>query len=163
MRPHTDLLANGRPAVLIDVCFNEEEGRAGVGFVILDQNRNTLAPGGRRIPCPGNVLKAEGRAAMEGIKAARFLGLDRLDILSDSSDLVLAIKRHRQLWNPGGLVINEIHSDLVNILEWDITHVPRSCNKATHEAAKRASHSPVPQAWFGIDFFGWVSSGVLEL
>ncbi|KAL8476615.1 hypothetical protein ACS0TY_029059 [Phlomoides rotata] len=71
------------------------------------------------------------------------MGERRLNLFSDSTKLIHAIKNGNELRNSAGLVLEEILKELSEILKWDVAHIPRDVNRAAHGAAKNSSLSPV--------------------
>jgi len=84
------------------------------------------------MPC---LLKA--RLCLAALKATTDVGISRVIVEADSTNLLSAFQTARFDQAPGGVIFKEIR-DLISLHFIDVkfSYVPRSCNQSAHELAQ---------------------------
>ncbi|OMO55181.1 hypothetical protein COLO4_36152 [Corchorus olitorius] len=114
-----------------------------------DQQRNIAAAGGIFRDCQGRWLTGFGLnigncsidsvelwAIYHGVKYARQMGMDFVEIESDSNNSVLAIKQGVSINHPLAPLVNAIKEFLTNDWHWKMEYIPREKNMAADWLAK---------------------------
>lgn len=103
-------------------------GPAAIGVVVRDEEGGILATVSETIGEATNNV-AEYRALIAGIRQARALGADRLELLGDSELVVKQVRGEYKVKNAG---IRPLHAEVIEALEefeeWSIEHVRREQN-----------------------------------
>ncbi|BFG36616.1 hypothetical protein CerSpe_228900 [Prunus speciosa] len=130
-----------------DAAWNKASNNAGAGVVI--RNEVGMVCGGLATRLSGSsALHVEAEAALRGLKLARRDGHDNVIVETDSKVLKQCIEgdtRNRG-WTILPLIL-EIRQLAANFgsLEWN--WIPRSANRAAHEAARIGSGAVAQVSW----------------
>jgi ribonuclease HI len=138
--------ADGKGVLRVDGAARGNPGPAGAGFI--------LEKGGERVVRKGEYLgratnnEAEYRALILGMEEAGRLGLERLEIFSDSELMVRQMRGEYRVKSPG---LQELYFQAVKCLEpfrkVVFHHVPREENREADRMANMAidARGPISQ------------------
>jgi ribonuclease HI len=145
-----------------DGAFNADEKNGAWGFVIRDNNGQRVLAASGRLSAVHNALVAEGEACLVALYAAMYIGISRIIVDTDSSNLAMALRSNSYDQSPGGVIYQEAHDLLEHFNLVDVCVVSCSCNVCVHELAHSsfARDLDVPIIWndplpsFVIDLVG---------
>ena len=133
----------------IDGSFNKDTGKAGWGFLARDSRGQFLEGGCSNLIRVAGPLQAEALAALHSLERVYQLGMARIILETDTTDLVKGLtSEDLDMSVDGGLFI-QIREIINNYFDHcEIRHCPRGCNKvadrlATHGASMVGSGSTV--------------------
>ena len=116
----------------------KEMGSSGVGVVIRNKEGQIMGAMSKRLDLPLKVLETEVEAIEEGIILARDLSLRNISVESDAQVVVKSL-------NAQGLALSLIHKviegtkiKLCGFDSWEVNHICKAKNSATHLMAKHA-------------------------
>ena len=109
-----------------DEAFRAVQKDGAWGFCIRDHAGNGVLAGSGRLTAVHDALSAEGEAAL---KAAMELGISRVALETDSTNLVKALTSNSFDQAPGGIIFREVRVLLsMHFVLVSLAHVPRGCN-----------------------------------
>lgn len=133
-----------RLTVYADGASRGNPGPASIGATIRDQSGAEIAVVSERIGI-GTNNQAEYRAAIEGVRKARSLGADALDLCMDSELVIKHLLGAYRVRNAGLL---PLYATLLRELEatgpYTLAHVPRERNKRADWLANAALDGKAP-------------------
>ncbi|MFB6103489.1 MAG: ribonuclease HI [Halobacteriaceae archaeon] len=135
----TGLLADGSGAVdlYFDGASRGNPGPAAIGWVLATAD-GIVAEAGERIGRKTNN-QAEYEALIQGLRAARDHGFDRVDLHGDSK---LVVEQLRGTWDTNDPTLREHRVTALELLsdfeDWSATHVPRELNDRADDLANDA-------------------------
>lgn len=113
-------------------------GPAGIGFVLLDSDDNSLAEEGRYIGEATNNV-AEYRALLLGLEWALAMGIDKLSVYADSELMVRQLKGEYKVKNDGLIPLyQEAMRSARRFSSISFTHIPRAKNRRADKLVNRA-------------------------
>ena len=113
-------------------------GPAGIGFVLLDSDDNSLAEEGRYIGEATNNV-AEYRALLLGLEWALAMGIDKLNVYADSELMVRQLKGEYKVRNDGLIPLyQEAMRSARRFSSISFTHIPRAKNRRADKLVNRA-------------------------
>jgi len=135
---HYRQLEQGRWTLYSDGASSGNPGPAGAGFVLIDpQGETRLKMGDYLGEATSNV--AEYRALLLGLQAARNLGVQKLQIFSDSELLVRQLTGLYRVKTPHLIPLyRKVRKELQNFRAYAISHVPRDGNQEADRLARQA-------------------------
>jgi ribonuclease HI len=120
-----------------DGAFLKEQRQGAWGFVIRDATGTGMGSG--KLLAVFDAMSAEAAACIEALRAASMLGISRIIIESDSSNLIKALQTPLYDQAPGGLLYKEAREEIrLNFNVFSFNHCKRACNNVAHVLASRA-------------------------
>jgi ribonuclease HI len=121
-----------------DGAFLKEQRRGAWGFVIRDATGTGIMAGSGKLLAVFDAISAEAAACIEALRAASMLGISRIIIESDSTNLLQALQTSHYDQAPGGLLFMEAREEIrLNFDVVSFNHCKRVCNNAAHTLASR--------------------------
>jgi ribonuclease HI len=123
--------------IFADGASSGNPGPSGYGYIILDENDNTVESSSKFIGEGTNNI-AEYLALYNALKKVALLKPDSIEIFLDSELIVKQIKGEYRVKNER---LGEIYREVVKILNkfpYKISHIPREQNKIADKLAKNA-------------------------
>lgn len=123
--------------VNIDGAYLGERKSGGWGFVLRDQYGHAVLAGAEKLEVVHDALCAEAQAGLTALQAVVVHGMDRIQLETDSTCLVSALKSVSYDQAAGGIFFKELrdmmhfHFDHIEVL-----FAPRTCNFVAHELAR---------------------------
>jgi hypothetical protein len=119
-----------------DAAFIAQEKSGAWGFVIRDCGGHGVMEGSGRIRAVHDALAAAGEACLAALYAAMDIGIWRIILETDSSNLATALRSASFDQSPGGVIYREARDLLdLHFVSGDVCAIPRSCNPCAHELA----------------------------
>jgi len=127
-----------RARLYFDGASRGNPGEAGTGFLILDSRGKELERGGRYLGQATNNV-AEYSALIDGLSRALELGVDDIEIFSDSELVVLQLKGEYRVKSPKLKPLHEKATSLLSrFSSFKIIHVGRENNREADRLANEA-------------------------
>lgn len=127
-------------------------GRAGIGFIIVDQQGTVLAKGGWNLDYATNNI-AEYSALVWGLKNARALKIDHLEVLLDSE---LVAKQINGLYKVKNVELRRLYDEarllMTHFSSVSVAHVYREHNKDADRLANEAMDALTPVGTFVVSW-----------
>lgn len=149
---HASLLESWQPPPDGELKFNFDvafkDGVTTTGCILRNSNGTIVGAWVNRFKSD-NPFFAEIEAAIQALKLANELNLERVSFEGDASNFVLALKGFHEFENWQAFSLHEVGCNLLNChLFWSISFAPRCCNTMAHILAKwvnsRHFVGPVP-------------------
>ncbi|HTU14682.1 MAG TPA: ribonuclease HI family protein [Solirubrobacterales bacterium] len=103
-------------------------GPAAIGVIVRDETGGVLLERGERIGQATNNV-AEYKALILGIRLARELGADRVELIGDSELIIKQVQGKYKVKNEGMKPLHaEAKAALADFSEWSVRHVKRELN-----------------------------------
>ncbi|TVU08775.1 hypothetical protein EJB05_42187, partial [Eragrostis curvula] len=121
----------------IDGAFSENLKSGAWGFIVRDHEGAAVLAGSGHLTAVHDALCSEAQAGLAALQAAITHGMSRIQLETDSTCLMMALKTEVYDHATGGLLFKEMkdlmmfHFDFV-----DVIAVPQSCNSVAHELAR---------------------------
>ena len=120
-----------------DGAFRAVQKDGAWGFCIRDHAGNGVLAGSGRLTAVHDALSAEGEACLAALKAAMELGISRVALETDSTNLVKALTSNSFDQAPGGIIFREVRVLLsMHFVLVSLAHVPRGCSMSAHDLAQ---------------------------
>jgi ribonuclease HI len=132
----------GKLKINVDGAFRELDKNGGWGYVIRDEDGRVIHSGSGRQRYACNAMQMELRACIEGVKAARELGIGEIILETDAALVVEALLHNAFSLSMVGGVVHELKELLAeNVISTQVKYVPRECNRVAHDLASIGSVS----------------------
>jgi ribonuclease HI len=115
----------------VDAAFSTLTRKGGWGSVARDSTGSVLDIGAGSIQRAASVLQAEALAAFHGLSRAVQLGMTRIILETDASNLGKALTTDQMdIWLSGGCLFRQIREMMAsNFVSYSISICPRTCNR----------------------------------
>jgi ribonuclease HI len=120
----------------IDASFHEDRRAGAAGAVLCDYEGHFIATSCFFVPHVATPMMAEAIAMREGLDLANKLSLTRVQVESDSSEVIDACKGDERWWNEASIVFAGCVDVVTTIGDVSFSHCPRKANKVAHELAR---------------------------
>ncbi len=128
-----------RLCVFTDGASRGNPGPAAIGVAIETENGVEIAAFGKSIGRATNNV-AEYRAAIEGVRRAKELGADAVELYVDSELLARQLSGAYRVRNPKlRPLYEELVKEVQGLREFSVQHVPREQNRRADQLAKAAT------------------------
>ena len=137
--------------VNIDGAFFMENKIGGWGFIVRDTNGFAVMAGAGKLESVHDAFCAEAQACLAALTAMSNQGMTRIQLESDSYNLVSALKSSAFDQSPAGVLLKEArHLIQLDFVDVEILFTPRSCNLCAHGLAHMSLSwdSDQPCVWF---------------
>ncbi len=143
-QPQEDLaaeVAGGHAVLCCDGASSGNPGPAGIGVVLATEDGREVLAWGRPIGKATNNV-AEYRAVTEGLTKALELGVEEIEVRTDSELLVKQVTGDYGVKSAG---LQPLHAQVTGLLarfrDWRVRHVPRAQNRRADSLAVEAARS----------------------
>ena len=126
-----------------------EDNKAGLGIVIRNSDGHTLVSLTQQIPLPATVIEIEALAARRAMELALELSLDNIVMEGDNESLFKALKSRDRSLAQHDHLIKDILFLSSFFSTFNVSWVPRQCNKLAHSLAHKAKVLPFMTVWMG--------------
>ena len=130
-----------------DVATFIEDNKARLGVVIQNSEGHTLVSLTQQIPLPAIVIEIKGLAAWRAMELALELSLDNIVLESDNESLFKALKSRDRSLAQHGHLIKDILFLSSFFSTFNVSWVPRQCNKLAHSLAHKEKVLPFMTIW----------------
>ena len=134
--PETCVKANFDGAVF------SQDGLAGIGIIIRNEQRLVMAALSQQIPLPTSVEMVEVLAARRALVFAKELGFDKVIVEGDSAITITFINGGHMDHSALGHVLLDIKSLFSYFSHISVQHITRERNCVAHKLARRAANFP---------------------
>ena len=124
-----------------------EDNKAGLGVVIRNSEGHTLVSLTQQIPLPATLIEIEALAAWKAMELALELSLDNIVLEGDNESLFKALKSKGRSLAQHGHLIKDILFLSSFFSTFNVSWVPRQCNKLAHSLARKAKVLPFMTVW----------------
>jgi len=108
----------------------------GWGFIVRDTNGFAVMAGAGKLESVHDAFCAEAQACLAPLTAMSNQGMTRIQLESDSCNLVSAMKSSAFDQSPAGVLLKEArHLIQLDFVDVEILFTPRSCNLCAHGLA----------------------------
>jgi len=120
----------------VDAAFSALTKRGGWGCVVRNNTGEVMDIGAGNINRAGSALHAEALAALYGLERAEQLGMTRIIVETDASNLYKALTTRLMDGGPEGALFRQIRLAMNrNFVSVSISVCPRSCNRVADSMA----------------------------
>jgi ribonuclease HI len=138
----------------VDASFHAEDRRGATGVVLRNHDGRYIVGRAKWYDNCLNVLATEALACRDGVLLARELGMQRLQLETDSQVLVRLWEKRLCQNSEIGPVFQQIQDLSRSFVEFSFVYSSRECNTLAHECAKLVSRNnlvewlePPPGLW----------------
>jgi ribonuclease HI len=122
-----------------DAGFRKTDGMGTCGFVVRDHLGEAVLAGAANVKPVRDALSAEAMGCLFALESVEAVGISRIELETDCSQLQDAIMSQRRDPAPGGVLFRSIRELLQDRFVCNkVIAIPRSCNSSAHEIAKLA-------------------------
>ena len=122
-----------------DAGFRKKDGMGTCGFVVRDHLGEAILAGAANVKPVRDALSTEAMACLFALESVEAVGISRIELETDCSQLQDAILSQRRDLAPGGVLFRSIRELLQDRFVCNkVIAIPRSCNSSAHEIAKLA-------------------------
>jgi ribonuclease HI len=132
-----------------DAAIDKQGARMGVGVVARNHNGDVVGAMCMTKPHIVDPTTAEAVGAWQTVEFCRQMGFSEIIIEGDSIEVVQALRRGDSCWTSYGTVINDAKRGLLNVPQWEVSHVKRGANVVAHMLAKQALVLGADTVWRG--------------
>ena len=133
--------------VNVDGAVFEEQGSCGMGVVIRNDRGLLMGAMSKKLDLPLGALEVEAKAFEEGILLAGDLGLGNICLEGDAKLVTDALVGNCSPPISIHMIIKGIQRWSLKVQEWQVSHVCRTGNCATHLMARNAKHVTDSVIW----------------
>jgi hypothetical protein len=133
-----------------DAALDVRQNRMGVGIIARDEMGEVKAALCTTLPYIQNPSVAEAYGARRAVEFAREMGFSSIIIEGDSREVVLALGNSGDCCVSYGDLVSDTRVLLSFFPHWNIAHVGRDGNKATHCLAKLVVSQFSHNVWIGV-------------
>lgn len=128
--------------VNFDGALFSQEGLAGIGVIIRNDQGLAMAALSQQIPSPASVEMVEVIAARRALMFAKELGFDKIEVEGDSEIVVNAIAGDYMDNSYWGHVLQDVKFLFSSFSCISVKHIYRAGNCVAHKLARRAARNP---------------------
>jgi ribonuclease HI len=133
--------------VNVDVAYYEDEGMGATSAVLRDEKGNFIAATCKFIPFAADVVTTEAMAMRDGLVLANSLGFNRLEVESDSMQVINFCTGQSRWWDAATAIFAERVDTSTLIGKVIYKHCYRSSNQAGHVLANYSYCSKLSLVW----------------
>ena len=119
-----------------------QDGLAGIGIIIRNEQGLVMAALSQQIPLPTSVEMVEVLAARRALVFSKELGFDRVIVEGDSANTITSINGGHMDHLALGHVLLDIKSLLSCFSHISVKHITREGNCVTHKLARQVANYP---------------------
>jgi ribonuclease HI len=138
---------NGSYKVNWDIALDAKQNCLGIGVIIRD-DKGAVFGALRRVACTTqDPTMGEAIGALAAVEFSRDTGISDVILEGDSKQIVDAIAGMGSYWCKYGHIIGDINEVMKGFRRWEVRHVRREANEATHVLAKSAIRTKEEKIW----------------
>ncbi|XP_073153487.1 uncharacterized protein [Henckelia pumila] len=120
----------------VDAAVDEVRGIFWLGAIIRDHRGISIGASARKIRSPGSVFGGEIRVVLHGLLFSKRFNLSKVEVFSDSINVVQSVYSSADCLGPDGVVIDQVKYLLMGDIFIGVSHVRRQANSVAHALAK---------------------------
>ena len=124
-----------------------QQGRAGLGVIIRNNDGAVMALMAQQIPLPTTVAQVEALAARRVVEFALEIGITKAIVEGDSETIVRELKEPTLSMALHGHLIQDVKCLSSSFVSLSLTHVRHQGNNAAHALARWAIKGPNLTVW----------------
>ena len=138
---------SGRHKANWDIAIDTKQKRMGLGVIIRDEKELVTAALSRTMDILQEPTVGEAMGALGVAEFSKDIGISNIILEGDFKQVVEAVTSKGSSMSKYGHIIGDIHEVLKVFRRWDIRHVKRIANEATHVLAKSATKEIGERIW----------------
>ena len=125
----------------VDAGFDADSGTGSTGAILRDDRGFFLAASCRGLPYVSDPATAEAHALRDGLIIAGQMGCNRIEVNSDSMEVIEVMKNGGNSLGPAAAIFEECTLLCRNFVTVVFDHSPREANRAAHILARNVEGS----------------------